>query len=959
MIKKILLSIWLLFAISILSHSEQLSIRDMSGGLVDKLSPDAIPDNACQDISNFFIDDSEDIGLVKRRGYTKDNSVYFGSAPVRNIYEYSKPSGEVFKIILSSNSIFYDSPSNVITASWSGNNETSVLTWLGEVFFINSAQPLTSWDGNGLTTYTGAPQGSLGIVYGNRLIISGLVGNNSVIYWSDINNAATWDLTYNVDYIGRADNDFITGLYVFNGNLYVLKRHAIYVILGEDPTNWTIRNVTNEFGCVDYRSIQIFNNYLYFLSHRGIEKFDGMGSLKVSDKIDNLVHKNTRQVNSYKSFYSINSSGDWGKGNYASTQIDTTTNPGFLQLPAPYFKTVATIDSGVNYTGVTADPLGNPHFVYHISNTLYYSSYTTSSDTLSPYALDTEQSITTTPRYEDIAIDSLGNPHICWYTHDRSLNDALRLYYSSFTPVKGWTNPKIPITADTSTSGWYCKIAIDSLNNPHIAYYDGSDYYIKYTSHTPTTIGSLGWTYHAIFKNGFSEQNQINIDIDKSSNTHIVWIDTAGNKMKYATSATSFTVVEPTSLVSAFAYPDIKVDSIGSPHISWIDSGNNYLYYSSKTATSWTNNAVDTINSYSNTNIVLDGQNRPCVVAFLTINFLKSFVFDYNYGWISSELVNIAYADYPEVYMDKSNVAHVIWRDTNNSNSLNYYQGGFAGVYISTPINIGSLWAGWSTFESELYPNGGSTLFFVRFGTSTTSLTNATWNSISNGDLITGTTPYIQYKIVNSVNRILSNPQIGNVSTSWWESSKFYPCASAIYIDRYWLSVSTINSTESNNTVIVMDGKNNFTKFQGIEAYCFGIYKNALYSGSALSDGWVYKQDVDDTYSDDGRPINAYWISKDYDMGDNNKEKSFQTIWTTIKNNGGTYSLDYALDSSTWNFINKASTTLLNDSELHIEKVNMPQNVRGRNIKFRVSNNDTYKINLRRIETNFIMENLR
>ncbi len=63
-------------------YSAELPINNFTGGMFTKFQPDMIPDNCVQDISNFYIDD--DYGLIKRRGYSKDNTVYFASAPIRN-----------------------------------------------------------------------------------------------------------------------------------------------------------------------------------------------------------------------------------------------------------------------------------------------------------------------------------------------------------------------------------------------------------------------------------------------------------------------------------------------------------------------------------------------------------------------------------------------------------------------------------------------------------------------------------------------------------------------------------------------------------------------------------------------------------------------------------------------------------------------------------------------------------
>lgn len=76
--------------------------------------------------------------------------------------------------------------------------------------------------------------------------------------------------------IGAAnDGDFVVGFGRAAGQLLVFKRNAIYVLYGTTPSNFTLRQLRTQSGCVDLRSICVADEGTYFASQRGYELFDG------------------------------------------------------------------------------------------------------------------------------------------------------------------------------------------------------------------------------------------------------------------------------------------------------------------------------------------------------------------------------------------------------------------------------------------------------------------------------------------------------------------------------------------------------------------------------------------------------------------------------------------------------------------------------------------------------------
>jgi len=98
-----------------------------------------------------------------------------------------------------------------------------------------------------------------------------------------------WDTSNNAGSItipsGQGDTG--TGLYSLNGYLYVFQRNAIWELFGTSPNNFELRNISNEIGMIDKRTLVEYDRYLLFLSDRGIYFFDGANLKNLSEGVIN------------------------------------------------------------------------------------------------------------------------------------------------------------------------------------------------------------------------------------------------------------------------------------------------------------------------------------------------------------------------------------------------------------------------------------------------------------------------------------------------------------------------------------------------------------------------------------------------------------------------------------------------------------------------------------------------
>lgn len=117
------------------------------------------------------------------------------------------------------------------------------------------------------------------------------VASGNTLYFSVLDTSVTeehfndFDTSNNAGQIivpgGRGDT--ITGIYALGNALCVFQRRAIYAIYGNSPANFELRNITNEIGMVNRKTLVEYNDVLIFHSDVGIVMFDGSNIKNISD----------------------------------------------------------------------------------------------------------------------------------------------------------------------------------------------------------------------------------------------------------------------------------------------------------------------------------------------------------------------------------------------------------------------------------------------------------------------------------------------------------------------------------------------------------------------------------------------------------------------------------------------------------------------------------------------------
>lgn len=255
--------------------------KDFSGGLNVRDYWHRIKDNELTVAKNVRFDDR---GVIhKRGGWTKLASAAVGTAGnLIGVTQGSWVSGGAIvrkamatdgvKVFYLNGAVWTDITGAIVMAP-AVTSIVSFVQMTNLVIGYDGTNAPWTWDGAaGTISLLGGtpPIGNISIVWQNRLWIAGVGTAQTRLYYSALGDPATWGASAFFDVPSAYDGDPITGLAVLYGNLIVFKRNSIYIVQGDDPTNFSQSKTNSTVGCVSPYSIVAVQNLIYFVSDKGL-----------------------------------------------------------------------------------------------------------------------------------------------------------------------------------------------------------------------------------------------------------------------------------------------------------------------------------------------------------------------------------------------------------------------------------------------------------------------------------------------------------------------------------------------------------------------------------------------------------------------------------------------------------------------------------------------------------------
>lgn len=692
---------------------------DFRGGLIDKWSSLKLPDNASPDCANVIIDD--DNAIQKRTGYVKFNSVSLGSYYISNLYVYNKVNGSSYLIANTSSCIYAaltDGTFSLIKSGLNPNYDCRFVTANDLLYETNgSTNPVFKWSGNDTVDLPDLPKCKYIAWYKNKLFLANASGLQSNLYYSTTLNPEDFSGEGSgVLFVSNNDGDVITGLMPYQDILIIWKRYSTWALYGNSKNNFELECIDSRVGCLyDIAATQYKGNVIW-ISHRGIELFNGQNITKLSTPIDNTMNL-LRQLKPNKISFTRTNNSDF-VGKYYGTQLkdDAINNSvcnASLVLPIPVVSstilekisvstngTIVQISSDSNNV-VTGKVISlsylNPYVVFlttagnlylqKFNDGLASNNFTVSlvTNTVRICVSNTIMEFGLSPN--NFAVDNSSGVHLC-FTKGHNIipadpmtvqyNTHYEFWYGSYSVLSNqWAFSKVDEWNFNSLTnygayigdpflGKYYSISIDSNNSVHVVF-SGPQ---KIEGLTPTIEN-----YTSILYSSYTQQSQYwskpSVVVSSYPTAHII------GKM------------------------GITSDGNNNLYVAWAESSGDlvtgYVYFSSKTyiTQNWSGRVTiqsgDTngnLRSGSNVAIATDLKNNPYIVFTDTYNIILATMSGYSIylSTIATGKISDATSSYLNLCMTYS--TGTFYLSYQNGSTLNhellYYDNG--NITISTIV---------------------------------------------------------------------------------------------------------------------------------------------------------------------------------------------------------------------------------------------------------------------------------
>lgn len=124
-------------------------------------------------------------------------------------------------------------------------------------------------------------------IYNNQLMMAGFSSMPSTLYWSDIGEPEQVQPESFAEFRTN-DGDVIRGIKSYLSDHIVAKQRSVHKLSGEVPSNFSIQQITDQYGTLSNNSMLVYENYLVWLDSKGVIQYDGAQLDVLSSDIEPL-----------------------------------------------------------------------------------------------------------------------------------------------------------------------------------------------------------------------------------------------------------------------------------------------------------------------------------------------------------------------------------------------------------------------------------------------------------------------------------------------------------------------------------------------------------------------------------------------------------------------------------------------------------------------------------------------
>jgi hypothetical protein len=126
--------------------------------------------------------------------------------------------------------------------------------------------------------------------YSNRLFLAGFSTTPSTVWFSDVAEPEGYAPDFNFE-VRTNDADVITALKAYSTRLYIGKQKSFHILTGDNPNNFFLQQITDQYGIVNNRCAVLYDDIFLFLDRKGVMMWNGASSTKLSQKIQPLFDR--------------------------------------------------------------------------------------------------------------------------------------------------------------------------------------------------------------------------------------------------------------------------------------------------------------------------------------------------------------------------------------------------------------------------------------------------------------------------------------------------------------------------------------------------------------------------------------------------------------------------------------------------------------------------------------------
>jgi hypothetical protein len=127
-------------------------------------------------------------------------------------------------------------------------------------------------------------------VYDNRMFCAGFSALPSTVVFSDVKEPEGYLPSNNFE-VRTNDSDYITSLKSYQTRLYIFKKNSFHVLVGDNPSNFFVQEISNIYGCLNNRCSVLFDDVMLFLDRKGVFQYNGANLVYVSPKVQPIFDR--------------------------------------------------------------------------------------------------------------------------------------------------------------------------------------------------------------------------------------------------------------------------------------------------------------------------------------------------------------------------------------------------------------------------------------------------------------------------------------------------------------------------------------------------------------------------------------------------------------------------------------------------------------------------------------------